>query len=164
VRGGLRRFSTAHSNGTNKVIDTQGTFLLSSPVYIESHPLRSTIFVSRIGLRDVAFASRMNLGDAVPAATGYSICKLVTPTPTDPTGTLYPFSFQSLAEPYSPSCSNGTPFIPFNFILLQTLSFPTGGIPTPPLSIRLRSPIFSQRLCVSVAIFVKNRGEGQLSC
>jgi hypothetical protein len=33
-------FSTSRSNGTNKVIDTQGIFLLSSPVYIEAHPRR----------------------------------------------------------------------------------------------------------------------------
>jgi hypothetical protein len=34
------QFSTAHSNGTNKVIDTPCTSLLSSPVYIEFHPRR----------------------------------------------------------------------------------------------------------------------------
>jgi hypothetical protein len=91
--------------------------MLFSPVYTEAHPRRSA-----------AFAARMNLRDASPAATGYSVCKLVTPTtPTHPTGTLYPFSFQSLAEPYSPSCSNGTPSISFNFILLQTLSLTTDG-------------------------------------
>ncbi len=32
-----RRFSTPHSNGTNKVIDTQGTSLLFSSVYTEAH-------------------------------------------------------------------------------------------------------------------------------
>jgi len=55
---GFRQFSTAHSNGTNKVIDTPCTFLLSSAVYTEAHPRRSTVFVSRIGLRDAAHAAR----------------------------------------------------------------------------------------------------------
>jgi hypothetical protein len=36
-------FSTAHSNGTNKVIDTRGTFLLSFSVYIEAHPRLFTL-------------------------------------------------------------------------------------------------------------------------
>jgi hypothetical protein len=39
--------------------------MLSSPVYAEARPRRSTAFVSRMGLRDAAFASRMNLRDAV---------------------------------------------------------------------------------------------------
>lgn len=91
--------------------------MLFFPVYTESHPRRIA-----------AFASRMNLRDADPATTGFSVCKRVTPTtPTGPTGSLHPFSFQSLARSYSPSCSNGTPFISFDFILLRTLSLPTGG-------------------------------------
>src|SRR5713226_1098188 len=65
----------------------------------------------------------MNRRDASPPTTGFS----VPTTPTDPTGTSYPFSFQSLAEPYSPSCSNATPFIPFSFIPLWTLSLTTDG-------------------------------------
>jgi hypothetical protein len=40
VRRAFEHFSTVRSNGTNKVIDTRGTFLLSSPVSIESHPCR----------------------------------------------------------------------------------------------------------------------------
>jgi hypothetical protein len=80
--------------------------MLSSPVYTKAHPRRI----------------------ALAATTGYPVCKLVTPkAPTDPTSTLYLFSFQSLADPYSPSCSNGTPSISFNFILLQTLSLTTDG-------------------------------------
>jgi hypothetical protein len=37
----VAHFSTARSNGTNKVIDTQYTFLLSSSVYIEAHRRRT---------------------------------------------------------------------------------------------------------------------------
>jgi hypothetical protein len=40
---GSRDFSTDRSNGTNKVIDTQGTFLLCSPVYIELQPRQSLV-------------------------------------------------------------------------------------------------------------------------
>jgi hypothetical protein len=40
--GAFDAFSTVHSNGTNKVLDTPCTFLLFSPVYIESHPRRNT--------------------------------------------------------------------------------------------------------------------------
>jgi hypothetical protein len=40
---GFRDFSTSHSNGTNKVINTQGTFLLSSVVYIEVYPRQSLV-------------------------------------------------------------------------------------------------------------------------
>ena len=36
------QFSTARSNGTNKVINTQGTFLLCSPVFVYTEP-RSAI-------------------------------------------------------------------------------------------------------------------------
>jgi len=77
--------------------------------------------------------------------TGQTVYKLVMPTtPTDPTRTLYLFSFQSLAEPDSPSCSNGTPFIPFNFILLQILFLTTDGYtPLPPSSSTAASPICS---------------------
>src|ERR1700674_693516 len=91
--------------------------MLFSPVYIEAHPCRA----------------------AAHAANGYSVCKVVTPTtPTDPTDTLYAFSFQSLAKPYSPSCSNGTPFIPFISLSLRTISFATGGYtPLPPKKVQL---------------------------
>jgi hypothetical protein len=40
---GIWRFSTSHSNGTNKVLDTPYTFLLSSPVYIELQPRQSLV-------------------------------------------------------------------------------------------------------------------------
>jgi len=40
---GFPQFSTGRSNGTNIVIDTLCTFLLSSPVYTESHPRRFPI-------------------------------------------------------------------------------------------------------------------------
>jgi hypothetical protein len=78
-------------------------------------------------------------------ATAQTVCKLVTLTaPMDPTGTLYPFSFQSLVGSFSPSCSNGTPFISFTFILLRTLSSSTGGYtPLPPSSSTDASPICS---------------------
>jgi hypothetical protein len=128
--------------------------MLFSPVYIEAHPRRSRVFVSRIGLRDAAIASRMNLRDAFPPAIGYSVCKLVTPaTPTAPTGTLYLFSFQSLAEPCSPSCSNGTPSISFNFILLRTLSLTTDGYTPLPPTDRGRWVTYSFRIntCKSVS-------------
>src|SRR5260370_19782155 len=106
--------------------------MLSSAVYAESYPRRSA-----------AFASPMNRRDASPPTTGFS----VPTTPTDPTGTSYPFSFQSLAEPYSPSCPNGTSFISFRFILLQTLSLTTDGYtPSPqksPAEIRPGRSLFS---------------------
>jgi hypothetical protein len=37
------QFSTVRSNGTNKVIDTRGTFLLFSYVYIEAQPRRNIV-------------------------------------------------------------------------------------------------------------------------
>jgi hypothetical protein len=108
--------------------------MLFSPVYAEAHPRRIA-----------AFASRMNLRDAAHATTGYSVCNLVTlTTPTEPTDTLYLFSFQSLAEPCSPSRSHGTPFISFNFILLRTLSLTTDGytpLPTKKVPLVLFTPI-----------------------
>ena len=126
--------STARSNDTNKVIDTPCTFLLSSSVYTESHPCRVASFASRTDLRGTA-----------PPTPGYSVRKLVTPTtPTDPTGTSYLFSFQSLAEPYSPSFSNGRPFIPFISLPLRTDFFATGG--TPP-SIRTGGFLASASAC-----------------
>jgi hypothetical protein len=110
------------------------TGMLSSPVYREAHSRRIAAFASQPdvwalgGNRRKFPVPEMNLRDSVPAPTGYSVCEVVTPTtPTDPTGTLYPFSFQSLAEPCSLLYSNGTPFISFNFILLQTLSLTTDG-------------------------------------
>jgi hypothetical protein len=57
VRGDFGDFSTPHSNGTNKVIDTACTFLLSSAVYIEAHSRRSAAFASRMNLRDAANAA-----------------------------------------------------------------------------------------------------------
>jgi hypothetical protein len=76
---------------------------------------------------------------------GQTVYKLVTPrASTAPTSTWYLFSFQSFAEPYSPSCSNGTPFISFNFISLQTIFLTTDGYtPLPPSSSTASSPISS---------------------
>jgi hypothetical protein len=37
------KFSTPHSNGTNKVIDTHGTYLLSFPVYVELQTRQSLL-------------------------------------------------------------------------------------------------------------------------
>jgi hypothetical protein len=90
--------------------------MLSSSVYIESHPRRSTVFVSR-----------MNLRDAAPATTSYSVCKLVTlEAPTDacipflfnrspflrlrrrPTGSYVSRLFSSPCEHFS-SQQGGTP-------------------------------------------------------
>jgi hypothetical protein len=80
--------------------------MLLSPVYIEAHPRRKFVHPE----------------------TGHSVRKPVAPrASTALTGTLYLFSFQSLAEPYSSSRSNRTPFISCNFIFLQTLSLATDG-------------------------------------
>jgi hypothetical protein len=57
LRSRSNTFSTPHSNGINKVIDTPCTFLLSSPVYTEAHPRRSAVFASRMNLRDAALAA-----------------------------------------------------------------------------------------------------------
>jgi hypothetical protein len=121
--------------------------MLFFPVYTEAHPRRNAAFASRPdvwalgGNRRRFPVPEMNLRDAVPPATGYSVRKLVTPTtPTDPTGTLYLFSFQSLAEPYSASYSNVTPCIPFISLSLRTISFATGGVHPPP---HKKSPVRS---------------------
>jgi hypothetical protein len=83
------------------------------------------------------------------SAIGQTVCKLVTPTtPTDPTDTLYLFSFQSLAEHCPPSRSNGTPFISFNFISLQTIFLTTDRY-TPSLHLH-RLPLFQSALFPAV--------------
>ncbi|SRR6266436_8905376 len=118
--------------------------MLSSAVYPESYPRRSA-----------AFASPMNRRDASPPTTGFS----VPTTPTDPTGTSYPFSFQSLAKPYSPSCSNGTSFISFRFILLWTLSLTTDGYTPSPKKVQRRFDLVGvSSLIMDQGSRITNRG------
>jgi hypothetical protein len=103
---GFPQFSTARSNGTNKVIDTAYTFLLSSSVFPKLQP------------RSVP-PSRFHIGERPD-------CSL-TSYPKDSNGRLYPFSFQSLVIPSSPSSSNRTLRIPFISLSLRALSLATGG-------------------------------------
>jgi hypothetical protein len=115
--------------------------MLYSAVYSEAHPRPSAAFASRMNMRDVAHSAPTSQRISHPSAPlpGQTFCKLAAPTtPTAPTGTLHPFSFQSLAGPCSPSCSNEAPFISFNFILLQTLSLTTDGYtPLPTKKVQL---------------------------
>jgi hypothetical protein len=55
----------------------------------------------------------------------------------------YPFSFQSLFVPSSPSSSNGAPHIPFIVLPLPALSFATDGVhPSFPQSVLCEGPPF----------------------
>jgi hypothetical protein len=86
----------------------------------------------------VSGLSALGFGPNAPT-TGHSVCKLVTPAPSN--GISYPFSFQSLANHSSPSSSNGAPLISFIFIAPRTLSIATGRY-TPSLSFS-RPPLAS---------------------
>jgi hypothetical protein len=108
-RGGFGEFSTAHSNGTNKVIDTPCISMLSSSVFAKLQP-RSVPSNHSPGFH----------------TDGWLEC-LQTSYPKVSNGRSYPLSFQSLGEPGFPSNSNGVLCIPFVSLPLPTLSSATRG-------------------------------------
>jgi hypothetical protein len=105
--------------------------MLSSPVYTETHPHRSA-----------AFPSRMNLRGLVPAATGYSVCKLVIPV--IPTDICIPFLFNRSASHRLRRGPTGSLLSPFLSSPCRHFHSQQGGTPPlPPSSSTVPSPICS---------------------
>jgi hypothetical protein len=119
------QFSTARSNGTNKVIDTQGTFLVFLPVFAKLQPR----FVP-------SAASR-----AATPTTGQTVCKLVTlRTPTD---ACIPFLFNrwsALRLRRRPMERYVSPLFPCS---CRRFSSQQGGTPPSP---RRKSSLFRAKL------------------
>src|SRR6266852_5468395 len=113
--------------------------MLSSPVYTEAQPRRSTVFVSRIGLRDATFASRpdvwalggnrrrfpvpeMNLRDPAHGDSSRPL-KSFNPFTCNNfrtllhNGRLEPLFLQSLADSFH--CNGGLPPLKRNAIELE---------------------------------------------
>src|SRR5260370_13795783 len=91
-------FSTSHSHYTNTVINMAYTICYPSIMFA---PLSTLI------------------NQSYAPSTRPNVCKLVTPRHAN--GILYPLSFQSLADPFAPSSSNGMLRISFKLNYLRTL-------------------------------------------
>jgi hypothetical protein len=106
------KFSTARSNGTNKVIDTQGTFLVFLPVFVYPEPRSAQSNFARIAPEHRQFTA---LGHSTPLSPMAS-------TLVSLTGVTQPFSFQSVRHsfhrnggvyPLAPSSSSAPLFLLF---------------------------------------------------
>jgi hypothetical protein len=86
----FRQFSTARSNGTNKVIDTQGTFLVFLPVFVYTEPRSAQSNFARITPAHRPLTPRRHSTPLLPMASGLFYVN----------GGPQPLSFQSPADSF----------------------------------------------------------------